>query len=93
MKNTRWNIGALNKGKPLSEAIKHKISFKIKQGYKEGRIVWNNQKPWPENVKKKISKSKKGSTPWNRGISRTEEEKRKMSAGAKKMWKRRREAV
>lgn len=85
----KWNIGSLNQGKQLSPKTKQKISLKLKEGYSNGRKVWNEGKDLSLEIKTKISKSKKGSIPWNKGVQRTEAEKQKMRMAAKKMWERR----
>lgn len=57
-----------NKGQKLSEDHKNKISQKMKQLYKKGKLQL------PDN---------KGKRPWNVGIHRTEEEKQKISLAKK----------
>jgi hypothetical protein len=85
-----------NKGEKLSEDHKRKISQARKGQFpwNKNKIgvmppAWNKGKAWSKEIKYKISTSKRGTVPWNKGIGRTVEEKRKMSIGAKRMWKRR----
>jgi len=52
------------------------------------RVPWNKGKKTPDEVKKKISESKKGTVPWNKGVKCTDEHKKKISEGNKgrKAW-------
>lgn len=45
-----------------------------------GMVPWNKGKPWSEEVKLKVSNTKKGTTAWNKGIPLTEDCKQKLSA-------------
>lgn len=61
-----------NKGIPLSEETKKKLSEKLK-----GRKVWNKGIPATEEVRQKISAANKGKTSWNKGVPTKEETKEK----------------
>lgn len=67
-------IGKASKGHTLSDEAKQKLSNKLK-----GRVF---TKEW----KQKISENCKGRIPWNKGISRTEEEKKKISDSHKRKY-------
>lgn len=83
----------MKKNQRMSDNQKRRISETKKFLYKDGLIIpWNKGKrgvqiPWnkgkhniySEETKIKMSKSHKGKIPWNRGIPRTDEEKRKIS--------------
>ena len=45
----------------------------------KGGVPWNKGHPWSNEVKKKISESRKGIIPWNKGISRSDCVKKKIS--------------
>lgn len=62
-----WDIGSLNRGKSLSESTKGKISSRIKELIKEGKFkVPNTGEQLSVEHRRKISLSRKGSTPWNK---------------------------
>jgi hypothetical protein len=44
-----------------------------------GMTPWNKGKPWSDEIKLKVSKTKKGTPAWNKGIPLTEECKQKLS--------------
>lgn len=83
MKQKNWNIGDLNKGQSLPTNVRIKISETIKLGYLQGRKVWNDGLSMPEETRRKISKSKKGTRVWNKGVPRTLEERKKISDAKK----------
>lgn len=102
-----WDIGNLNKGKPLSSKVKEKISLTKKQQFKggllklpdnKGKTPWNDGTPRTKKEKEAISKAlrlqfeKEGRKPWNLKRKWTPEEKEKFKKGAKAMWERRRKA-
>jgi len=68
------NRTSWNKGIPLTEETKKKMSEKLK-----GHVAWNKGIPRDEEIKKKISEKLKGRIAWNKGIPHTEETKKKMS--------------
>ena len=37
---------------------------------KTGFIPWNKGKPWPEEIRNKISLAKKGHVAWNKGLKK-----------------------
>jgi len=64
---SKWDIGALNRGKNLSEKTKKKISLKIKTLVENGSLkITNKGERLSEEHKKKISQSRKGIAPWNK---------------------------
>ena len=69
------------KGKPNPH-----MSEILKRWHREGRIPYNGflGKKHSTETKRKMSAKKKGIIPWNKGIPRTEEEKRKIREGMKK---------
>lgn len=104
----KWDIGSVNRGKPLPQEVKDKISDKKKLQYKQGVLkipdnsgkpAWNRGEAWSEEVKQKISDTKKRKfkqgllRPRNVGKKRTEEEKEKMRQAALKMWERRKAGI
>lgn len=62
----------------LSEQTKNRIGGKLK-----GRPNEKNKGPRSEETCRKISESRKGAIPWNKGIERTEVEKQKISQALK----------
>lgn len=64
----------MKKGK-MPEATKIKLSIA-----KKGCVPWNKGKKWSIITRRRISDAVKGRIPWNKGISRTDEEKEKISA-------------
>lgn len=62
----------------LSEQTKNCIGGKLK-----GRPNEKNKGPRSEETRRKISESRKGAIPWNKGIGRTEAEKQKISQALK----------
>lgn len=61
------------KGKHHSKEAREKMSESCRQSYENGRSVWNKGIPWPEEVKKKMSESRKGQIPWIKGKHHSEE--------------------
>ncbi len=47
------------------------------------RIPWNKDKPWSDEMKKKISESCKGRKSWNKGQKLGEEHRKKISESMK----------
>lgn len=79
----------LKEGRENKEIVKDiETRFKKGQvpwcaGIKTGLASWNRGFPQTEDVKKKISESKKGSIPWNKGIPMSDEVKKKVSEAKK----------
>lgn len=87
-----WNIGELNRGKPLPETIKEKISLKKKKLYKEGKLKlpdnkgrspWNRGQNLSKQHKERISQAMKGISSWNKNRNWPNETKKKISLAMK----------
>ena len=85
----KFDIGQLNKGKHLSPETKLLISQKLKgrkvwnKGTKGIMKAWNKGKKWSQDIKDKISKSRKDIPAWNKGLFWSEEVKAKISQSRK----------
>lgn len=68
-KNRIKHIGkpSAMKGKHHSKEARAKMSESCRKSYENGRSVWNKGVPWSEDMKQKMSESKKGQIPWIKG--------------------------
>ena len=79
---TRRKLSESHKGKKRSEETRRRISEAKKNQSEETRRKISETKkgkPRSEETKRKVSEAKQGQTPWNKGISMTDEQKRKQA--------------
>ncbi len=83
------NLYKIIKEQIAKKSIEHKnkISEGLKKAYQQGKRVSNAGKKMPKEFGDKISKAKKGMIGTNKGITMTEEQKKKISETLKNSYK------